>query len=96
MPDFWSAFVVSCLFMFVGGVSVASGHSLNLEQVRKYRAMMMSLSVVFAYAGASIGVALGGLLLGGFGFLGVGLTFGFLNVVAALVVFVFAKDPSRL
>ena len=95
MPDFWSAFVITCVFMLVGGIGVTSGHCLNLEQVRKFRGTMMSLSQVFAYAGASLGAAIGGLILGVYGFLFLGMVFGLMNVFAASVVFFFAKDPSK-
>jgi len=95
MPNFWSAFVMTCLFMFVGGIAVTSGHCLNLEQVRKSRGTMMSLSQVFAYAGASLGAALGGLVLAVYGFLLMGIIFGLMNIVAALTILIFAKDPSK-
>jgi predicted MFS family arabinose efflux permease len=95
MPDFWSAFTMSSIAMFVGGVSVSSGHSLNLEQTPKARGTMMSLCIVFAYAGASIGVALGSLVLATSSFQLMGITFGALNTVAALTIFLFAKDPLK-
>ncbi len=96
MPDFWFAFAITCLFMFVGGIAVSSGHCLNLEQVQKSRGTMMSLAIVFAYAGASIGAALGGLVLGAYGFVLVGILFGSLNVIASMIVLIFVRDPSKL
>ncbi len=94
-PSFWIAFVISCLFMFDGGISVASIHSLSVEQVGKSKGTMMSLSIVFGNIGTLIGASLGGLILGNFGFQIVGITFGLINVIGALVILFLAKDPTN-
>jgi predicted MFS family arabinose efflux permease len=52
--------------------------------------------MVFAYAGASIGAALGGLVLGAYGFVLVGIIFGSLNVIASMIVLIFVRDPNKL
>ena len=95
MPNFWSAFIMSCLSTFTAGIVVTSAHSLSLEQVRKSRGTMMSLSGVFASVGASAGVALGGLVLGMYGFQLLSLILGLFGVSAALLIFFFAKDPTQ-
>jgi predicted MFS family arabinose efflux permease len=95
MPNFWSALLMSCLATFVGGIAVTSAHSLNLEQAPKSRGTMMSLGGVFASAGASFGVAIGGLALSQSGFQLLGITFGCFGVVSAVVIYFLARDPSK-
>jgi DHA1 family bicyclomycin/chloramphenicol resistance-like MFS transporter len=95
MPNFWSALLMSCLATFVGGIAVTSAHSLNLEQAPKSRGTMMSLGGVFASAGASLGVAVGGLALSQSGFQLLGITFGCFGVVSAVVIYFLARDPSK-
>jgi predicted MFS family arabinose efflux permease len=55
----------------------------------------MSLSLVFAYTGASLGSAVGGIVLASSGFLLLGIVFGLMNIFAALTIFTFANDPSK-
>jgi len=96
MPEFWSAFLTSCLATFVGGIAVSSGHSLTLEQAPQYRGTMMSISGVFGSIGASLGVSCGGIALGLFGFQLLGLTLGIFGLISAVIVYFFAKDPCRI
>ncbi len=96
MPEFWSAFLTSCLATFVGGIAVSSGHSLTLEQAPLNRGTMMSISGVFGSIGASIGVSSGGLALGMFGFQLLGFTLGMFGLISAMIVYFFAKDPCRI
>ncbi len=96
MPDFWSALAMSCIFMFVAGISVISGHCLNVEQVHKSKGTMMSLSMVFGYLGASLGAAFGALVLGLYGFQGLAITFGSLNLAGAITFLFFARDPTQV
>ncbi len=86
---------MSCLATFIGGIAVTSAHSLNLEQAPNSRGTMMSLGGVFASVGASLGVAVGGLALGTFGFELLGVTFGAFGVASAMVILLFAKDPIK-
>jgi len=95
MPSFWGAFFMSCLATFVGGIAVASGHSLNLEQTPNSRGTMMSFGGVFASMGASFGVAAGGLALGASGFQLMGIIFGVFGVSSALVIYFLARDPCK-
>lgn len=95
MPSFWGAFFMSCLATFVGGIAVASGHSLNLEQTPNSRGTMMSFGGVFASIGASFGVAAGGLALGASGFQLMGIIFGVFGVSSALVIYFLARDPCK-
>jgi len=95
MPTFWTALLMSCLATFIGGIAVTSAHSLNLEQAPNSRGTMMSLGGVFASVGASLGVAVGGLALGTFGFELLGVTFGAFGVASAMVILLFAKDPIK-
>ena len=96
MPSFWSAFIMSAIATFVGGIAVASGHSLYLEQAPKSRGTMMSISGVFASVGASVGVAVGGSALSAYGFQMLGVTFGVFAVASAAVILFLAKDPTTI
>jgi predicted MFS family arabinose efflux permease len=96
MPTFSSAFLMSAVATFIGGIAVASGNSLYLEQAPKSRGTMMSIAGVFASIGASVGVAVGGLALSAFGFQMLGLTFGVFGVASAAVILLLAKDPTKI
>ncbi len=95
IPNFWWAFIMSCFTSFVGGIALTSGSSLNLEQLRKCRGTMMSLTGVFTYVGTSIGFALAGLVIGTYDYQILGITLGLFGVVGGLLIFIFAKDPSK-
>lgn len=87
---------MSCLATFIGGIAIASGHNLTLEQVPQNRGTMMSISGVFSSIGASIGVSSGGLALGMLGFQSLGLTLGMFGLISAAIVYFLAKDPCRI
>jgi len=95
MPSFWAALAMSFAATFVGGLAVASGPSLSLEQVPLSRGTMMSISGVFGSLGVTFGASVGALALGQFGYQMMGITFGLFGVVAALVIFFAAKDPCK-
>jgi predicted MFS family arabinose efflux permease len=92
MPNFWSAFITSLMATLIGGVAIASGHSLYLEQVPKARGTMMSTGAVFASIGVTVGVSVGGLALSAFGFQLLGVTLGFFAIISGFIIYFFAKD----
>jgi len=69
--------------------------SLTLEQVPTYRGTMMSLSSASMSMGDVIGGAVGGLLLIKFDYGVLGITFGAVAVVGALVFHFIAVDTTR-
>jgi predicted MFS family arabinose efflux permease len=95
MPSFWTAFAMSAFATFIGGIAIASGLSLNLEQAPKSRGTMMSMGAVFSAVGATLGVSAGGLALGQSGFQTLGLTFGVFGVASAVIIFFLAKEPCK-
>ena len=96
MPNFWVALVITCFATLVGGISMTAGSSLNLEQAPKSRGTMMSIAGVFGSLGASLGVTIGGLVLGTSGFQLLGIIFDAFGVSSAAVIFFFAREPTKL
>jgi MFS family permease len=84
MPNFWSAFLLSFLTTFIGGIAMSSGASLNLEQTPKSRGIIMPIAGIFGSIGASVGVSVGGFALSISGFQLLGVTFGIFGVASAL------------
>jgi predicted MFS family arabinose efflux permease len=64
-----------------------------LEQVPKYRGLMMSIRFAFAGIGSAIGVAIGGLVLGAFDYPTIAFTLGALGIVGSFILLIGAKDP---
>ncbi len=95
MPEFWTALTMSFLATFIGGFAVTAGPSMNLEQAPNSRGTMMSLGAVFASIGSTLGISIGGLALGLFGFQILGVTFGLFGFVSALVILLFAREPCK-
>ena len=94
MPDMWSALFASFVATLIGGFSVTGGHSLFLEQAPESRGTMMSMSGVFASAGWTLGVSMGGLALV-FGFVWLGLLLGIFCIVAALIILLLSREPCK-
>jgi DHA1 family inner membrane transport protein len=97
---YFASFVVSIFFAllasFFAGLRHSVSNSLSLEQVPEYRGSMMSLNSGFISLGAALGSAIGGLALtyGDYSVLGVSL--GFLGMVAALIYYLFTNDITKL
>jgi len=97
---YFASFVVSVFFAllasFFAGLRHSVSNSLSLEQVPEYRGSMMSLNSGFISLGAAMGSAIGGLALtyGDYSVLGVSL--GFLGMVAALIYYLFTNDITKL
>ena len=95
MPNFWLSLLLNLCAAFVFGMFTASAISLTLEQVPAYRGTMMSVDSAFVNLGYALGAAAGGMALIGFGYEGLGTTLGLFGVIAAVVFYVFAEDPTR-
>ena len=74
---------------------VAGAISLTLEQVPAYRGAMMSVDSAFVNLGYALGAAVGGMTLLWFDYEGLGIALGLFGIVAAVVFYVFASDPTR-
>jgi len=82
---------------FFVGVNAASFTSLVLEQIPAFRGTMMSLNQSFRSLGLMIGISISGLLLNLYAnnFHIIMVMFGAAALVAAAVLFLFAKDPTE-
>ena len=90
--NLWLAFILVMIGNFFGGMSSSAGQSLNLEQVPEYRGTMMSIDTAFNAVGSTIGAGFGGylLLVSGWGTLGI--VFGLLGIIGAMIIYFFATD----
>lgn len=96
VPNLWLSVgltLVGCLF---AGMRVTANASLTIEQVPKFRGTVMSISAASANLGSALGSGLGGLALLWFNYKGVGPTLGVLGLASAIIVHLFAVDPTRM
>ncbi len=78
-----------------GGMWTVASDSLALEQVQEFRGTMMSTKTATSRLGSVLGAGLGGLALLLFGYGGLGISFGVVGVVAAVIYHFLAVDPTR-
>ena len=97
VPNLWGALACNFLVSWFGALGLTAYVCLAVAQVPESRGTMMSLSSAVESAGATIGPAVGGaLLVLTLGFYGaVGLLFGGMFVVSAMIRFFWAKEPYR-
>lgn len=97
IPNLWGALVSHFLWSLLGGVGYTAFVCLAVAQVPESRGTMMSLKSAVESAGATIGPALGGaLLVLTLEFYGaVGLAFGGMYMVCAMMRFFWTKEPDR-
>jgi MFS family permease len=76
------------------GFYVGSANSYALEQLPEYRGTMMSLHLTAQFIAQAIGSSVGGLILIGYGFDGLGL-FCLLGLTGGLLFHFFTIDPTR-
>ena len=93
---FWLAAVLRFISGIFVGMLFTSALSLALEQVPNVRGSMMSLNTSATYFGAALGAGIGGFTLLTLNYNWVGLILGSLNFIAAIIFFLFVKDPTRL
>jgi len=93
--DFMFSLILNLTAALLFGMVTAAVISLTLEQVPGYAGTMMSVDSAFVNLGYALGAAVGGIALIWFDYEGLGAALGFFGVVAALVFFLFARDPTR-
>jgi len=94
-PNLWLSLgltLAGCLF---AGIRVTAAVSLTIEQVPEFRGTLMSLSAASANMGSALGSGLGGLALLWFNYEAVGPSLGLLGLASAIIVHLFAVDPTR-
>lgn len=97
MPSLLGALVFNFLQVWFASLVSPAYTCLALSQVPKSRGSMMSLFTTARSLARTIATAVGGaLLVFTFGFYGaVGLALGGMSLAAAIILFLFAKDPTR-
>lgn len=97
IPNLWGAMACHFMFSWIGPMGLTGYVCLAVAQVPETRGTMMSLNSAVESAGSTIGPALGGaILVLTLGFYGtVGLAFGGLYVVSAILRFFWTKEPDR-
>jgi predicted MFS family arabinose efflux permease len=97
VPNLYGSLALWAAASFFVGLYLASFASLVLEQVPGFRGTMMSLYQSFRYIGLIMGASISGLILNLYvnNFHIVMVMGGGAAVVAAAIVFLFAKDPTK-
>ncbi len=95
LPLLYPAIALCFLACFSAGTWDASSSTLTLEQVPQYRGTTMPLNSASMNMGGFLGASLGGLILVGLGYGGIGVLLGGTAVIASAVYRVFTVDPKR-
>ena len=95
VPDFRVSLLLNLSAALLFGMFTSAAISLTLEQVPEYRGTMMSVDSAFVNLGYALGAAVGGMALIWFGYEGLGTALGLFGVLAAVVFYMFARDPTR-
>ena len=86
------------VFMAMGVISGARrsvSTGLALEQIPEYRGSMMALNTAANNLGSILGAGIGGAVLLAYDYPLIGVVLGLLSVVAALVIRLYARDPTE-
>lgn len=95
MPNLWLSLGLNFVASWFFGMVAAAANCLTLEQLPKFRGTMMSVDSAAVNLGSAVGGAIGGLALLWFDYEGVGSVLGAMGILAALVFYFFATDPTR-
>lgn len=95
MPSLVTSWGVSAIRVFCYGMLSAAFASLTLEQIPKFRGMMMSLRAAFGGIGGFLGTYIGGIALNMFNYQMVGIVLGAFGFGAILVILFFVQDPRK-
>ena len=95
-PNYYVSIISHLTIAFTLALWTSSSSDLALAQVPEYSGAMMSLGMGSSRLGGAMGSALGGLVLtlGGYSLLGI--ASGLAGIVAFLVIFLYARDPSHI
>ena len=94
LPNLWLSLAFNFLGAWFFGMGASAANSLTLEQVPKFRGTMMSLTSAAQSLGSALGAALGGAILVLSDYLIMGSVLGALGIVAAIIFYFLALDPT--
>ena len=94
-PAYWLSLAIFMVMGVISGARRSASISLALEQVPAYRGSMMALNTASNNLGSILGVGIGGAVLLRSGYPLIGVVLGILGVLAALVIRLFASDPTK-
>jgi len=94
LPNLWLSLAFNFLGAWFFGMGASAANSLTLEQVPKFRGTMMSLTSAAQSLGSALGAALGGAILVLSDYLIMGSVLGALGIVAAILFYFLALDPT--
>jgi len=90
----WASLGILVVMSLMSGLRRNASKSLSLEQVPLFRGSMMSLSSAGDSLGSVLGAGVGGLVLGFGGYWMVGVVSGVFGVLAAIIIQLYAVDPT--
>jgi len=94
-PAYWLSLAIFMVMGVISGARRSASISLALEQVPEYRGSMMALNTASNNLGSILGAGIGGAVLLRSGYPLIGVVLGILGVLAALVIRLFASDPTK-
>lgn len=94
-PSFWLAYPFGIIASLCAGTMITGFTSLTLEQIPRFRGIMMSLSTAATGLGGLICASLGGFLLLQYGYNVLGVGLGIAGILSSIVIYMFALDPVR-
>ena len=95
LPYPWLGVVFTILGHLFCALQYSASSSLSLEQVPRFRGSMMSINSAAVYMGYALGAGVGGLVLLGYDWNMLGIALGATGIVAALIYYLLAIDPTR-
>ena len=95
LSSVWLALATILLTSVFSALRRTAIFSLTLEQIPSFRGTMMSLNAAFYALGSALGSGIGGMMLLLYGWEYMGLALGSVGLVAAVIVQIFAIDPTR-
>jgi DHA1 family inner membrane transport protein len=95
IPSLWLSIVLMLTASWFFGMVASSANSLTLEQVPSLRGTMMSIDTAVINIGSALGTVSGGLALFLLDYEGLGSVLGTTGIVAALIFYLLAKDPTK-
>jgi DHA1 family inner membrane transport protein len=94
-PAYWLSLAIFMAMGVISGARRSASISLALEQVPEYRGSMMALNTASNNLGSILGAGIGGAVLLRSDYPLIGVVLGILGVLSALVIRLFASDPTE-